>query len=106
SRSLSGNLGEAYTYTSGHELSTRAYTNASWVDAALHRWYRTDSLQRITERGGSDSLFQAFTYDSAGRLRTWSKKAERSGTTCVNNGGYGYTCTGAAPWVFSAASFT
>ncbi|HEX5071904.1 MAG TPA: RHS repeat-associated core domain-containing protein [Gemmatimonadaceae bacterium] len=106
SRSLSGNLGEAFTYTSGHELATRAYTNASWVEATLHRWYRTDSLQRITERGGSDSLFQAFTYDSAGRLRSWAKKAERSGTSCVNDGGYGYKCTGPTPWLFSQVSPT
>jgi RHS repeat-associated protein len=76
------------------------------VDAILQRWYRTDSLQRVTERGGPDSLFQAFTYDSLGRLRSWAKKAERSGTSCVNNGGYGYTCTGPSPWIFSQVTPT
>jgi RHS repeat-associated protein len=104
--SLRSGLTEVFTFTSSHQLATRGYVGASGVDAPLHRWYRTDSLQRITERGGPDSLFQAFTYDSLGRLRSWAKKAERSGISCVNNDGYGYSCTGPTPWLFSQVTPT
>jgi RHS repeat-associated protein len=102
--SLRAGLTETFTHTPNHELSTRGYTGASWVDDLLRRWYHTDSLARITERGGPDSLFQAFGYDSIGRLRSWQKKAERTGVQCVNDTtGYGYTCTGASPWILGAA---
>jgi RHS repeat-associated protein len=102
--SLRAGLTEIFSHTPRHELSTRGYTGASWVDDVLRRWYHTDSLARITERGGPDSLFQAFGYDSIGRLRSWQKKAERTGVQCVNDTtAYGYTCTGASPWILGAA---
>lgn len=101
---LRAGLTEKFTHTPRHELSTRGYAGASWVDDSLRRWYYTDSLARTIERGGPDSLFQAFGYDSIGRLRSWQKKAERSGVQCVNDTtAYGYTCTGASPWILGAA---
>jgi RHS repeat-associated protein len=97
--SLRPGLTEKYSYTSSHELATRGYTGASWVDAPLSRWYRTDSLARIAERGDATSQFQTFGYDSLGRLRSWAKKTQNAGVTCVNTGGYGYTCSGTPPTV-------
>jgi RHS repeat-associated protein len=101
--SLRAGLTATFTQTSSHQLATRGYAGASWVHDALRRWYRSDSLGRVTEGGGPDSLFQAFAYDSAGRLRSWTKKALRTGVSCTNTDGYGYTCTGATPWTLSAA---
>jgi RHS repeat-associated protein len=102
---LRAGLTEKFTYTSSHSPSARGYTGASWVDDVLRRSYHRDSLDRIGERGGPDSLFQTFSYDSVGRLRWWKKKTRRSGTTCINTGGSGYTCSGTPPSGLDSAFF-
>jgi RHS repeat-associated protein len=101
--SLRSGLTETFGYTSSHELSSRAYVGASWVDDVFRRWYRTDSLARLTARG-RDTLFQTFEYDSVGRLRTWKKEKQNTGVTCISGGDFGYTCSGTAPTVLSQVS--
>jgi RHS repeat-associated protein len=91
---LRSGLIETRAYTSSHALSDRSYAGASVVDSLLGRWYRSDSLARLVQRGDT-THYQTFGYDSTGRLNAWVKKARGLGTlSCVNTDGYGYTCSG------------
>jgi RHS repeat-associated protein len=58
------------------------------------RWYTSDSLARITERGGSGAKFQRFVYDATDRLNGWYKKTKTNQPACTDGGPYGYTCSG------------
>jgi len=86
-------LVETTTQNSGHSESTRSYS-ISAIDTVLGRWYRTDSLSRIAERGAAGPLFQTFSYDSADRIRTWVKKQRTNTPSCINDNDYGYICNG------------
>jgi RHS repeat-associated protein len=91
---LRSGLVETRAYTSSHVLSDRSYAGASLVDSMLGRWYRSDSLARLVQRGDT-THYQNFGYDATGRLNSWVKKARGLGTlSCVNTDGYGYTCSG------------
>jgi hypothetical protein len=78
-------LVDTRTQTKSHAESRRSYS-LSTVDTVLKRWYRTDSLSRIVERGGAGPLYQKFSYDSADRIRTWTKWARTGAPSCTNNG--------------------
>jgi RHS repeat-associated protein len=90
---FSSGLVETTGYTSSHAPARRSYSVPA-VDTALHRWYRTDSLSRLTARGGSDDHFQAFTYDAIGQLRTWAQKTQTTTPSCTDDNTYGYICNG------------
>jgi RHS repeat-associated protein len=99
---------ETTTHTADHAESMRSYS-ISAIDTVLRRWYHTDSLLRITQRGGKDSLFQNFSYDNADRLKTWVKRGRTNTPSCVNDnspGGQGYTCTGVISILVDSASAT
>jgi YD repeat-containing protein len=93
---LRAGLVETRAYTTSHQLAERSYAGSTVVDSVLGRWYRSDSLARLVARGDTTRLFQAFGYDSTGRLKRWAKMQKGVGQTCVNSDNdYGYTCTGA-----------
>jgi RHS repeat-associated protein len=91
---LRSGLVETRAYTSSHVLSDRSYAGASVVDSLLGRWYRSDSLARLVQRGDT-TQYQNFGYDASGRLNSWVKKARGLGTLhCENQDGWGYVCGG------------
>jgi RHS repeat-associated protein len=91
---LRSGLVETRDYTPNHQLSNRSYMGASVVDSVLGRWYGSDSLARVVQRGDTTRFYQTFAFDSAGRLNSWMKKAKGNTPNCVNTDGYGYTCSG------------
>jgi RHS repeat-associated protein len=91
---LRSGLVETRDYTPNHQLSNRSYVGASVVDSVLGRWYGSDSLARVIQRGDTTRFYQTFAYDSAGRLNSWLKKARGNTPNCVNTDGYGYVCSG------------
>jgi len=84
---------ETRSFAWTHAPSLRTYS-ATGVDTVFRRWYTSDSLARITERGGSEPQFQRFVYDSTDRLNGWYKKTKTNQPACTNGGPYGYTCNG------------
>jgi RHS repeat-associated protein len=100
-----GGVVETTTQTSNHAESVRSYS-LSAVDTVLKRWYKTDSLSRVVERGAAGALFQTFSYDSAGRLRTWVKKQRTNTPSCIDDNTYGYVCNGTIANTLSSMSMS
>jgi RHS repeat-associated protein len=91
---LRAGLVETRAYTSSHVLSDRSYVGASVVDSVLGRWYQSDSLARLVQRGDTTRFYQTYGYDATGRLNSWIKKARGGTPSCVNQDGWGYVCSG------------
>jgi RHS repeat-associated protein len=86
-------LTEYRSFAWTHAPSLRTYS-VTGVDTVLSRWYTSDSLARITERGGSGAKFQRFVYDATDRLNGWYKRTKTNQPACTDGGPYGYTCSG------------
>jgi RHS repeat-associated protein len=91
---LRSGLVETRAYTSSHRLADRSYVGSTVLDSVLGRWYQTDSLARLVQRGDTTRFFQTYGYDATGRLTSWSKKARGGTPNCSNTDGYGYVCSG------------
>jgi RHS repeat-associated protein len=84
---------ETRSYTKNHAPRKLTYS-LSAVDSALGRWYATDSLARLVQRGGGiGQRFEDYGYDVKGQLNYIAKKHYAAIPSCVNDDKYGYRCS-------------